>query len=199
MLGFPFTTFACAGLVRLLIPVFLVWGGCSAPRKELVIDTGRIAQIRRVAVLPFADGPGANAVNLGNAVAGLVVDRLSRSDRFRVIERSQLKSIMDELDMKASDMIDPATAAKVGKLAGVEAVIMGSVSQYDFDKTVVYIYIIPVVSWSYRVGASVRIIDVNGGDVIFAHSASGSSSADYTNAGVRAVDKLLAPLVGRTN
>ena len=77
----------------------------------------------------------------------------------------------------------------------MEAVITGSVSQYDKDKTVVYVYVVPIVGWSYKVGATLRMIDASNGDIVYAHSASGSSGNNYTEAGQEAVKKLLGPLL----
>lgn len=176
----------------LLLCTVIVVSGCASP--DVTIDVQRCSRIQRLAILPLTDGPGLRAKNSGNAVAGFVLDKLTRSGRFRVIERSKLKAIMDEADMQAADFIDPDTAAKIGKLAGVDAVVTGSVSQYDYEKTVVHIYIIPIVSRTYRVGMSVRIIDVDGGAIIYANSASGSSGSNYTQAGRRAADKLFDPL-----
>jgi curli biogenesis system outer membrane secretion channel CsgG len=159
------------------------------------MDQQRCAAISRIAVLPFTDGPGDHAMNSGNAVAGFITERLAQIGRFRLVERSQLKSIMDELDLQAADLIDPATAAKVGKLAGVDAVVTGSVSQYDSDKTVVYLHVVPIVGWSYKIGATVRIVDVNGGAIVYSNSASGASASDFTEAGKQAVTKMVQPLL----
>jgi hypothetical protein len=178
-----------------------VLGPLGCADRDLVMDVQRCSQISRLAVLPFSDGPGASAVNSGPAVAGFVLERLAQSGKYQLVERSRLKTILDEHDLEAADLIDPATAAKVGKLAGVEAVVTGSVSQYDQDKSIVYIYIIPIITRSYRVGATIRIIDVDGGMIIYAKSASGSSSSNYTSAGKKAIDKAFKPLfakVGRS-
>jgi hypothetical protein len=169
--------------------------GCAD--QDLVMDVQRCSQVQRVAVLPFADGPGPNAINSGNAVAGFVLDCLVQGGRYQLVERSRLKAIMDERELQAADLIDPATAAEVGKAAGVDAVITGSVSQYDYDKTTVYIYIVPVTSWKYCVGATVRIIDVNDGTIIYANSESGSSGSNYTEAGKKAIDKAFKPLFAK--
>lgn len=168
--------------------------GCAEPFTG-VMDTQRLSQVQRMAVVSFTDGPGVGAVNSGNAVVGFLIDRLAQSGRFKLIERAQIRRILEEQDLQASDLIDPATAARIGKIAGVDAIVTGSVNQYDSDKTIVHIYVIPIVSWSYRVGASVRIVDVQDGEIIYTNSKSGSSGKDYNEAGTQAVEKLLSPML----
>ncbi len=80
-------------------------------------------------------------------------------------------------------------------MLGVQGVILGSVSQYDMDKTTVYVHVIPIVSKDYKIGATLRLIDVSNGEIIYAHSACGSSGSDFTQAGRQAAQKLLDPLL----
>lgn len=178
------------------LAVVLAGGVCGcAERPPDVIVVERLRDVHRIAVAPFADGPGASGINSGTAVTGLVINRLSQSGRFTLVERSQLKQILDERDLQAADLVDQSKAAEVGKLIGVDAIVTGSVTQYDSDKTVVYVHVVPIVGWSYRVGASVRIVDVKSGEIIYSHSMGGSSGKDFTEAGTQAVEKLTAPLL----
>jgi curli biogenesis system outer membrane secretion channel CsgG len=50
-----------------------------------------------------------------------------------VIERNALDKILNEQNFANSDRADPATAAKIGKILGVDAVIMGSITQFGRD------------------------------------------------------------------
>lgn len=181
-----------------LATTFLVAGvmGCAATPEVMVLE--RCAAISRVAVVPFTDGPGSHGLNSGNAVAAFTIERLVQSRRYRLVERGKLRTVLDEQNLQASDLIDPATAARVGKLVGAEAVFAGCVSEYDKDKTIVHVHVIPIVSWRYTVGTTVRLIDVETTDIIYAHSASDSSGKDFTHAGKRAVDKVLEPLLTQT-
>ena len=47
---------------------------------------------------------------------------------YRVIERSQLDKIMAEQNLSNSDRADPATAAKIGGVLGVDAIIIGDIT-----------------------------------------------------------------------
>lgn len=184
-------------LTTIVFPVILMSQialvGC-VEQPEL-INQARVAELTSVAVLPFEDAPGAYGQRSGTAVSGFVTSELAGSRRFRIVERSRLKSIMNEQNLQTADMIDEDTAVKVGRMLGVHAVIVGCVSQYDMDKTTVYVHVIPIVSKDYKVGATLRLIDVSNGEIVYANSACGGSGNNFTEAGRAAARKILAALI----
>ena len=48
---------------------------------------------------------------------------------FEVIDRSHLAAILSEHELSESGLLDPTTAKKLGKLAGVDAILVGTVTQ----------------------------------------------------------------------
>jgi len=164
------------------------------PEADL-IDHDRLANVTSVAILPFEDAPGRYSRQSGSAAYGFVTSELAKSKRFRIVERSKLTAIMDEQQLQAADMIDEQTAMKIGRMLGVHAVILGTVSEYEMDKTTVYVHCVPIVAKEYKIGATVRLIDVSNGEIIYAHSASGKSGGSFTEAGKLAAQNLIAPLV----
>jgi curli biogenesis system outer membrane secretion channel CsgG len=64
-------------------------------------------------------------------VSDLLVDRLVKDGTFSVIERSRLDAILAEQNLGLSGRLDANTAAQVGRILGVDAVILGSVTQFD--------------------------------------------------------------------
>lgn len=81
-----------------------------------------------IAVLPFASqGIGTELKDvdfLDKLITGFV-----NSKRFKVIERAQLEKILEEQKLGLSGIIDPTTAAEIGKGIGVDAVVLGSVTR----------------------------------------------------------------------
>jgi curli biogenesis system outer membrane secretion channel CsgG len=179
-------------VVWLLLLALLAAGGCAAGPD--VINAQELARVKTVAVLPFADAPGYNAQNSGQAVSGFVTTELVAWGRYKIAERSRLNSVVSEQDLQDAQLTDADAAMRIGKLLGVDAIIVGSASQYDMDKTQVYLHVIPLVSRDYKVGISVRMIDTTSGQVIYAHSASGQSGSNFTEAGQRAARQLLGPI-----
>jgi curli biogenesis system outer membrane secretion channel CsgG len=55
--------------------------------------------------------------------------------RFSVIERDKLELVMKEQGLGASGAVDPATAAKLGRLLGVKYIITGGIDSFSINKT----------------------------------------------------------------
>jgi curli biogenesis system outer membrane secretion channel CsgG len=99
------------------------------------------AQKKRVAVMNFDYATvqsgvqaifGANQ-DIGKGIADLLVDRLVTDGTFSVIERKALDKILAEQNLSNSDRVDPLSAAKIGKVLGVDAIIVGSITQFGRD------------------------------------------------------------------
>jgi curli biogenesis system outer membrane secretion channel CsgG len=69
--------------------------------------------------------------NLGKAAADELVTNLVNGGTFTVIERAQLESVMAEQRLGASGAVSAATAAKVGKILGVQFVLTGSITAFS--------------------------------------------------------------------
>ncbi|MDX2152689.1 MAG: CsgG/HfaB family protein [Bryobacteraceae bacterium] len=96
---------------------------------------------RRVAVLNFdyatvqssAAAIFGNNLDVGKGIADILVDKLVTAGTYSVIERKAIDKIMAEQNFSNSDRADPASAAKIGKLLGVDAIIIGSITQFGRD------------------------------------------------------------------
>lgn len=88
----------------------------------------------RVAVSDFPDLQGVTS-DLGRYIAERLTTRLSaQTHKFRVIERRRLGQVLAELRFSMSDLVDPDKARQLGKMLGVEAIVVGTVS--DLGNTV---------------------------------------------------------------
>ncbi|MFS8795474.1 CsgG/HfaB family protein [Synechococcus sp. R55.8] len=104
----------------------------SAPRQ--VGQAPQPTSRPRIAVLDFDFSSLSNPYSFREAsrgVSDLLVDRLVRDGTFSVIERSRLDAILAEQNLGLSGRLDANTAAQVGRILGVDAVILGSVTQFD--------------------------------------------------------------------
>src|SRR5262245_13868244 len=96
---------------------------------------------KRVAVLDFEyqtvhqyvyDVFGSD-VDIGKGIATMLVTDLVRNGTYSVIERQALEKVMSEQNFQTSGRADPSTAAQLGKLLGVDAIIIGSITQFGRD------------------------------------------------------------------
>jgi curli biogenesis system outer membrane secretion channel CsgG len=69
-------------------------------------------------------------VDVGKGIADLLVKDLVKDGTYSVIERKALDKIMAEQNFSNSDRANPTSAAKIGKLLGVDAIIVGSITQF---------------------------------------------------------------------
>ena len=98
-------------------------------------------QKKRVAVFNFDYSTVQNSVNsifggnndVGKGIADLLVGNLVRGEVYSVVERKDLDKILTEQNFSNSDRTDPNTAAKVGRILGVDAIIVGSITQFGRD------------------------------------------------------------------
>lgn len=81
----------------------------------------------RVAVTDFPDLQGVIS-DLGRYIAERLTTRLSQHPNFSVIERRRLGQVLGELKFSVSDLVDPDKAKQLGKMLGVEALVVGSLS-----------------------------------------------------------------------
>lgn len=176
-----------AVVVMLLIGVLIP--ASAEPRKK------------RVAVLNFEYGTvmttvaavfGTN-VDVGKGISDLLVQQLVTDGKYSLIERNAIDKILNEQNFANSDRADPATAARIGKVLGVDAVIMGSITQFgrdDQNKT----YGGGVASLSKFglggvqkreakavVGITARMVDTTTGEILAAVTGTGESQRKGTS------------------
>jgi curli biogenesis system outer membrane secretion channel CsgG len=72
-------------------------------------------------------------LDIGKGVTDLLVTYLVKDGSYSVIERKAIDKILAEQNFSNSDRADPSSAAKIGKLLGVDAIIVGSISQFGND------------------------------------------------------------------
>lgn len=90
----------------------------------------------RIAVLGFANNSTFTywGDNLGGAAADELTTQLVKSGAFTVVERSQVNAILDEQHFGLSGAVDASTAAEIGKILGVQAMLLGSITQFSVDR-----------------------------------------------------------------
>ena len=133
--------------------------------------------------------------DVGKGVADLMVEKLVKSGKYRVIERKAIDKIMAEQNFSNSDRADSTTAAKIGRLMGADAIVMGSITQFGRDdkKTNVGGSVLGSRPSKYGVGGvgaskakavvglSARLVSVNTGEILAVASGIGESTRSGTS------------------
>lgn len=150
---------------------------------------------KRVAILDFEYGTvqswvdnifGTN-VDIGKGISDLLVEKLLNTGEYSIIERSALDKVLKEQNFSNSDRADSSSAAKIGQILGVDAIITGSITQFGSDDSSTGLGgfgrslggfgmgKVNLKNSKAVVGISARIIDINTAEILAAVSGKGES------------------------
>jgi TolB-like protein len=82
---------------------------------------------QKVAILPFRELDGKPTV-LGTYISEELVTDLFMIGGLDIVERTMLDRLLGEIKLGQTGIIDPATAKKVGQVAGVDAIVTGTIT-----------------------------------------------------------------------
>ncbi len=83
---------------------------------------------RTVGVFPFVYAGGDSTLQpLSRALSALLTTDLGQTDRLRVLERTQVQALVDEIKLSGSGLVDPATAVRSGHLLQASRIVQGRV------------------------------------------------------------------------
>lgn len=166
---------------------------------------------RRIAIMPFDSHHWASAianVDLGEAIASMLVTKCVNDGTYSVIDRKMLDSVMKEQNLSVSDRADPATACKIGKILSVDAIVVGTITQFGNEKSstsvsapTAYVPSIPYVGGigglvgsfrssksKTRVSIDAKVIDINTTEVVAAFQGTGESKRSSGGLGIVSSD-----------
>ena len=183
----------------------LLLGACAAPRvKTTKLVSARFseaAKLKDVAVLPFdgQDG-GLFATELEAVLAGISVN-----DKrfFALVDRAKLNSIMNEMKLAQSSLVNAETAAQIGNVVGAKGIYTGvfsakaqdtpfrenrtrcayTVTKYDkrgnpYEECAKYeSYQVECKKRVARVTATPKLIEVETARIVYSNTLEGTSSS----------------------
>ncbi|MGC0772386.1 MAG: CsgG/HfaB family protein [Candidatus Acidiferrum sp.] len=126
-------------LLRFLCISFFMILPCAA--QQTAAPASSQEPKKRVAVMNFDYGTVKTVVasifgtdqDVGKGITDLMVQKLVQDGKYRVIERAALDKIIAEQNFSNSDRADPASAAKIGRILGVDTIILGSITKFGRD------------------------------------------------------------------
>jgi len=156
-------------------------------------EIDRAASLKQIGVLPFDERKGnrdSHNVNLGPKIeAKLASYQLDGTNYFTVVSRSDLDKLMDEQKFQRSGLVDESKIAELGRLAGAQALISGSVSSTSLNDSrhnekrsrLVNCdskgkncqrqeYTVNCTIRTIGMGAQIRMVDVSRGDLVTAQT-----------------------------
>ncbi|HEY6447491.1 MAG TPA: CsgG/HfaB family protein [Acidobacteriaceae bacterium] len=169
---------------------------CALPGQQAATATKH-----RVAVLDFNYATVMTAsqavfgtnVDIGKGISDMLIDKLVNDGTYRVIERNAIDKILNEQNFSNSNRADPTTAAKIGHVLGVDAVIVGDITQFGRDDQNRnlgglagnwhggVLGGIGTHSAKAEVGITARLIDTSTGEILGSATGKGESKRSGTN------------------
>jgi curli biogenesis system outer membrane secretion channel CsgG len=109
--------------------------------------------------------------DIGSRAAEMMSTSLFKTRRFDIVERHQIKRVIEEQRFQRSGLVDPATAVRIGKIIGARYVVTGAVTEIGFQEASIFINMT-----ACRVSVDVRLIDVETARVVAAEVGEGRST-----------------------
>lgn len=132
-----------------------------------------------------------NNTNIGEGIRAMLTVRMNTSKNITLLERAKLNTVLQEQDLGASNRVKKGSNAKIGQLAGADAILMGDIVIFGRDDTTKrkgvgaalgrFSPVAGAVATMNKeekavVGINLRIVDAETGEVIETAEARGESS-----------------------
>ncbi len=128
---------------------------------------------RRIGVVSFENKAPYAQTRIGNTATDILITELTKSGKFIVVERDRLDKVLEEQKLGQSGAIDPGTAAQVGKVLGLNAIVTGSVSQFGVKSEGKDFIVTQSKQQIVECTVDVRVTDAETGQILLADSGKG--------------------------
>lgn len=91
-------------------------------------NTGDLPTVAVMDFTGFMLGEAGNSVAVGKALSAMLVTEFSGREGLRVLERQNMQAILQEQRLALSGRVDESSAVEIGKMLGVQYVLLGQVS-----------------------------------------------------------------------
>jgi len=178
-------------VVMMIVTGMLLMAGC-APKtsgavkddttvtgtsKELAKTSSDVEQYTgpklRVGVVNFQNKTPSKVLGIGEAAADILGTILQKTGRFIVIPQQDIEHIMQQQHMGATGAINPDTAAKMGNILGLNAILTGAVTAYSEAEEGQDLLVYKTKKQVARVTVDYRIVDTTTGVQMMADSGAG--------------------------
>jgi len=153
--------------------------------KQLQI-TSDVSQYRapklRVGVINFQNKTPSRVPGIGESAADILGTLLQKTGRFIVIPQQDMQSILLQQLMGATGAINPETAAKMGQIMGLNAVVTGIITAYSDTEEAAVFGTGGSKKQTARVTLEYRIVDTTTGVQLVADSGQGVYEKKATQA-----------------
>lgn len=134
----------------------------------------------RVGVLGFESKADGVSQTQADIITDLFTQELAQSKTIAVYEREQLEQIGKEQKLGMSGLLDASTAVEIGKIAGLQYIILGSVTELSQKASGGGVAIFVDIKHQAQATVNIRVIEVATSQVKLALSETGTSTNSST-------------------
>ncbi|MBM4139873.1 MAG: hypothetical protein FJ242_00035 [Nitrospira sp.] len=140
----------------------------------------------RIAVMNFENHSSYGGKKYSQKAADLMMNELTKSGVFTVVERKRLDALLQEQDFQSSGNVDPQTAVKIGKMLGADIVVLGTIDKLGVGTKKIRVGDSTITRYSAFANVNIRAVNVQTGAILF--SDSDEASVDAKSATVPGYD-----------
>ena len=156
-------------VTMVLVNFLMVWTSQAVFAQKKTLCVGPIVAIDSIKIKAARAGKALELDQVIQTLDSTLVDQLNGTRKFDVVARkAALRPLMDEQDFGDSGNVDPATAAKIMKLAGAQYMLMTTVTDFVYGTENLKFEGIGVEAKreTVRVSCSVQIYDTTTGKLL---------------------------------
>ncbi|OGP58404.1 MAG: hypothetical protein A2V67_02295 [Deltaproteobacteria bacterium RBG_13_61_14] len=128
---------------------------------------------KRVGIFEFENKSRYGQNKLSQAATDVMYSELDKAGRFLLYERANLAELEKEHRLIESGRVNPATAARFGELTGIQAVVIGTITQFGIWEEAKDYGVYKKKVEIAEATVDVRVVDVTTGRVIFSDAGTG--------------------------
>ena len=171
------------------------WGCAPSTtvKKKQAVTIDKVKEVfvppkKKISVVEFENKTAYGQRRLGTAASDILLTELGKSQKFILIERAKLDKVMEEQKLQTTGMIDANTVAQMGKMLGLDAIVVGVVSQFGV-KTGGSDYLLTQSKQQVaECTVDIRVIEVETGKILYIDSGKGvakSSKGSFLGMGTK--------------
>lgn len=127
----------------------------------------------RVGVVNFQNKTPSKVLGIGEAASDILGTILQKTGRFIVIPQQDMQSILEQQKLGATGAVNPDTAARMGEILGLNAIVTGAVTAYSEAEEGADYLVYQKKKQIARVTVDYRIVDTTTGVQLMADSGAG--------------------------
>ena len=148
----------------------------------LFINAAFADEVVRIGIMRFYNKAAGLSQSQAESITDIFTRMLANSHSIAIVERERLDEIGREQRFGMSGLVDSNTAAQIGRIAGCQYMLLGSITQFNKQSQETKVAFIRENKYDVSVTVDMRVVNVETTEVVLSLSETGNAS--HTASGV---------------